>query len=376
MKTGVFTTSDIKGLIQSGRVVTLSGYKESHVGPASLDLTVSKNYVYEVTNLLKPSGHRREKVRDLVNATRTGMVHLGEVLWPGKTYLAKASIDVNFPPGMYAYANAKSTSGRNFLLVRLLADECEGFDTIDHRRRGYTGEVWFVIQPLAYPVVLTNEEAYIQIRFFDGDTRFNEYDLQRLLQTTNLLFTSSGYPYQQGELSLFAEDGSVFTTLYAKAGKIVGFRALSSKVPLDLSSRGIDPREYFEPIIAREDPCDIQGGLIDLYPSQLLLLSTNEKFNVPDWLSSELRALDPRLGLFFSHFAGFFDPGFFGTPTLEVATFTPTTLRHKEVVARFTLERMRGATVSYAQQGNYSGQSRTTLPKQFAMPDEWRIGME
>ncbi len=377
---GVFSSSDLHGLIAARRIVTLPGFQEKHVGPASVDLTVSGGCVYEVSRILKPSGRRNESVRDLLPFFTEGnpedsRVMLGGAMYPGKSYLAKASIDVDFPSGLYAFANAKSTSGRNFLLVRVLADRNEGFDTIDKRREGYTGEVWFVLQPLVYPIVLTDEESYIQMRVFDGDTRFSERDLQVALHGHNFLHRHNDTPYKQGELSLFAEDGSVFTTLYAKAGKLVGFRAKRSIKPLDLRSRNLAPEEYFEPVYALPDPSDETSGMIDIEPGWYYLLSTNEKLSVPVELSSELSAVHPRLGLFFSHFAGFFDPGFYGAPTLEVASLVPTTMRHREAVARFVFERMRSDTVSYSATGNYAGQRRTTLPKQFAMPSAWQAAM-
>ncbi len=376
---GVFSKNDLLGLISSDRIMPLNGFEIKHVGPASVDLTVSGGFVYELRTAFKPSSRKNETVRELLtyfgveNGARKVMV--GEVLYPGKSYLAKASVDVNFPPGVYAFANAKSTSGRNFLLVRVIADYCGEFDSVDKRREGYTGEVWFLMQPLVFPVVLTDKEAYIQMRVFDGDTRFNERDLQVELQKTDFLHRHDGKAYKQGELSLFAEDGSILTTLWAKAGKLVGFKVLPYTEPLDLTARGLEPAHYFEPVYAKEDPSDKHGGLIEIHPSCCYLLSTNERFNVPAYLCSELKMLDPRLGLYFSHFAGFFDPGFFGTPTLEVVPVMPTVLRHKDVVARFGLERMRSETLSYASAGNYAGQVRTTLPKQFKMPEAWQIAM-
>lgn len=378
---GVFSQNDLSGLVKAGRIIPLQGFLDSHVGPASLDLTISGDNVFELDRAFKPSARKGETVRELLQhfGVRGGLksIGLGETLYPGKAYLAKASVDVNFSPGMYAFTNAKSSSGRNFLLVRVIADYCGEFDSIDKRREGYTGEVWFLMQPLAYPIVLTNKEAYIQMRVFDGDTRFSERDLQAALQTHDFLYRHDGAVYKQGELSLFAEDGSVLTTLWAKAGKLVGFRAISRTdgPALDLAGRELDPREYFDPVYALPDPSDAEGGLVELSQSDCYLLSPNEQFSVPVELCSELRMLDPRLGLFFSHFAGFFDPGFFGTPTLEVVSVMPTTLRHKDVVGRFGLERVRSAAPSYALQGNYAGQKRTRLPKQFVMPEEWRVAM-
>jgi dCTP deaminase len=110
---------------------------------------------------------------------------------------------------------------------------------------------------------------------------------------------------------------------------------------------------------------DEESWGIALQPGRCYLLSTNEMFKVPDDHCSELVALDPRFGHVFSHFAGFFDPGFFGTATLEVysALPAPVFLRHKQPFAKFVLEKLRSPTVPYA--NNYQGQIGTKLPKQF-----------
>lgn len=371
---GAFSKSDLEELISAGRIETLRGFNPKHLSPASIDITVSDE-AYRVERLMRPSGRRREKVRGMLPSLGATPIELGSVLVPGEKYLAKATINPNFPPGIYGYNNAKSTSGRNMLLARTIADEVEGYDTLDRRQEGWNGELWLTIEPLVFPIILTDQECYSQVRVFDGDTRFKEEDLKVELRRQDLLYRQDGSQYKQGELSLSSEDGTVFTTLFAKALRLVGFRARKTRKALDLTKRGLDPHEYFEPVYAEADPSDPSGGCITLEPGWFYLLSTNEMLHVPEHLCAELVMLHPRLGLFFSHFAGFFDPGFKGVPTLEVAVLIPTTLRHREAVGCFRYERMRSKTDSYALSGNYSGQRRTTLPKQFAMPEDWRVAM-
>lgn len=375
-KIGAFSESDLKELVKNGRLETLPGFKDAHVGPASIDITLSSE-AYRVEKLMRPNGVRAECVRDMLKGLGARRIDIGSVLEPKGRYLAKASINVNFSAGLYAYANAKSTSGRNFLLVRTLVDQIGAYDTLDKRRVGWSGEVWLSLEPLVFPIILTDEQCYAQVRVFDGDTRIkSEEALHRLLAKEDLVYRQDGSRYKQGELSLSQEDGSVLCTLYAKAGKLAGFRARNPGTPLDLCAKGLDPRLYFEPVYAEVDPCSSDGGCITIEPGWFYLLSTNEMLKVPDDMCAELRALDTRLGIFFSHFAGFFDPGFFGVPTLEVATILPTTLRHKQEVASFMFEHMRSPTTSYAKVGNYQQQRRTTLPKQFSMPNEWKREME
>lgn len=369
---GVYSQSDLRDAIGAGRIKTLPGFKDSHVGPASIDLTVTGEDMYHVERLFRPMSQRNETVRDVLKLMRSRPIKLGDELFPGHEYLMKASVDANFSPGMYAYKNAKSTSGRNFILVRTITDKHGWFDTLDKRNQGFTGEIWLSVQPLSHSIYLTQEECFNQMRVFNGDTRLKNNDLNHLLSTQDLLFRRDGSPYKQGELSLFSNDGSLFCTLHAPAKKLVGFKMKRTKKTLDLTSRNIDPTEFFEPVYAEEAiPGDPESGFVSLRAGDMYLLSTNEMFKVPDNMCAELRALDPRLGIFFSHFAGFFDTGFFGTATLEVLAPFDMVLRHGDPVARFELELLRSETVTYAGTGNYQRQIYTQLPKQFAVNDEW-----
>ncbi len=372
---GAFSKSDLQDLIAAERIKTLPGFEGKHVGPASIDITVSSEEVYQVSQLLRPSGKRREKVRDMLKSLDAKRVRMGSVLGTGHKYVAKATVNGNFPAGLYGYSNAKSTSGRNMCLCRTIADEVEGFDTLDRRWENWTGEIWLTIEPFVFPIVLTDKECYAQIRMFDGDTRFHESDLKKELQKRDFLFKQDGSRYNLGELELTTGDGTIFTTLYAKAGRLVGFKAKRTLEPLNLTARGLHPESHFIPVYAEKDPTDPDGGMVTLEAGHFYLLSTNEVLDVPEHLCAELVALHPRLGLFFSHFAGFFDPGFKGVPTLEVTPIIRTTLRHREAVGCFRYERMRSKTESYAVVGNYSGQKRTTLPKQFHLPRDWHDAM-
>lgn len=364
-ESGVFSKSDLACLVESKRIIPLKGFLEKHVGPASVDITTTGE-VYRINRMLQPSQIESETVRGLLSNMGASPIEMGSVMEVGCTYLAKASIDINFPPGLYGYLNAKSSSGRNFLFVRSLADGIHEFDSVDRRNHGYTGELWLVIQPLAFPVVLTDQECYNQLRVFDGDTRFNKRNLEEMLQGVDLLYRRNQIPYKQGELSLFTYDGSALCTLDALPGKHVGYKAKKATAPIDLTKRLLNPRDYFEPVVAESFGTGKYDGFVCIEAGHHYLLATNEMLKIPVKNTAELTALDTRLGFFFTHFAGFFDPGFFGTGTLEVFAPHDTTLRHKQPLARFVFEKMRNTTMSYADIGNYSGQIETQLPKQFA----------
>jgi dCTP deaminase len=368
MKTrGVFPKADLLNLVTCGRVYALDGFQQSHVGVASIDVTTTGEG-YEIARVLQPNPRHGETVRELLPRMGASRIALGDVLQPGSSYLVKASIDINFPPGIYGYLNAKSTSGRNFLHVRSLADRICEFDSVDNRKSGYTGELWLLLEPLVYPIVFTDQECYTQMRVFNADTRFSQQDLDALLEANDLLFRyKNREPYKQGGLSHFTHDGSIWCTLRAKGTEPIGYKAKRSREPLDLAARNVDPSEYFEPVFAEQFGDGETGWGVSLQSFEYYLLSTQEMLKVPLHVTAELVGLDRRVGDVFTHFAGFFDPGFFGTGTLEVhAARGNIFLRHQHPFARFVFESLRAPAESYGNNGTYQEQIGTRLPKQFA----------
>ena len=363
-KTGVFGQNDLKQLVANMRIKPLANFSEKHIGPASVDITITGE-AFRVTRLITPSQLTGETVRSLLSQMGASRIDVGSVMEVGCTYLAKASIDINFPPGIYGYLNAKSSSGRNFLFVRSIADGIHMFDSVDKRNDGYSGELWLVIQPLAYPVILTDKECYNQLRVFNGDTRFKQKDLEDILLANDLLFRRSKEAYSQGDLSLFTHDGSILCTLHAPPEKLIGYEARKVLKPLDLTARNLNPHDYFSAVYSERFGEGEYDGVVYVESRKYYLLATNEMIKIPDDVTAELTALDTRLGFFFTHFAGFFDPGFFGTGTLEVFAPQDEHLRHKKPLARFVLEQVKSVTTSYTVTGNYSGQIETQLPKQF-----------
>ena len=252
LKYGAYTREDLFSLINKGRIKTLSSFKDSHVSVASIDVTV-EDEAYEIEKVLKPLSQKKEKIRDILNLMNPKPFKIGDTMYPGKSYIAKASLDLDFTPGLYMYGNAKSSSGRNFLLVRMLADEVGMFDGVDMRSRGYTGELWMVFEPLVYPIILTKDETYLQIRVLNKDTRMNKDDLDQFLIENNLLYRRQNLePYSQDKLSLLTYNGSILTTIYAPANQLVGYRVKENILdPVDLTKRDIDGEKYFEKVYAK-----------------------------------------------------------------------------------------------------------------------------
>ena len=108
---------------------------------------------------------------------------------------------------------------------------------------------------------------------------------------------------------------------------------------------GHDPRDFWEPLEARSR--NGRPGELLLDPGEFYILASMEAVEIPVDQAAEMTPIDPSVGEFRVHYAGFFDPGF-GTDeahgagsrgVLEVRTHdTPFLLEHGQTVARLVYE--------------------------------------
>jgi len=364
MPVGVLTQDELLDLVDKKIVIAGKYFESDHVGPASIDLS-AEDEIYQVDFVVQPNEKQNEKVRDLLPLMMASKIKRDSVLKAGKTYLAKASVELDFSNGIIAMCNTKSSNGRNFIFCRVIADGIHAFDYIYKKDSDYKGELWIMIMPLVFDIELSKTERLVQMRIATGNKRLDYKKISKYLVSHDLLFRRTGVAYPKTSIAVDHGDGSVLCTLHLKPGKIIGYECIGGKV--NLADRGLDPKKYFKPLY-------VEDGMLKLEAGKYYLLATNEAIKVPVNMSCELLALDTRLGLFFSHFAGFFDPGFFGTGTLEIMSPYDVVLRDKQPVAKFVFDFLTKKTIGYGQAkkvgqfGNYQGQMEVKLPKQFC---EW-----
>ena len=205
-----------------------------------------------------------------------------------------------------ARGNPKSSTGRVDVFVRLLTDHSRAFDDVD---AGYTGPLYIEIAPQTFSVLVR------------AGTRLNQLRLKR------------------GEPAKLATR-SVGVDLLSETG-VVGFRGRRHAGVVDLDHEdGHDPRDFWEPLEARH-------GELLLDPGEFYILASSDAVEIPVDQAAEMTPIDPSVGEFRVHYAGFFDPGF-GTDeahgagskgVLEVRTHdTPFLLEHGQIVARLVYE--------------------------------------
>jgi dCTP deaminase len=226
------------------------------------------------------------------------------VLERGCVYIAPAQEVMRLPAGVSARANPKSSTGRVDVFVRALTDHGAAFDDV---ASGYAGPIYVEISPQTFSVLVR------------PGTRLNQLRLRRGA-ANRLSSLDVGVDLTEG---------------------LAGFRARrhAGVIDLDLED-GHDPRDFWEPLEAR------RGELL-LDPGEFYILASKQAVEIPVLQAAEMTPIDPAVGEFRVHYAGFFDPGF-GTAeaggvgsrgVLEVRSHeTPFLLEDGQTVAKLVFE--------------------------------------
>jgi dCTP deaminase len=256
----------------------------------------------------------------------------GAVLERGCVYIAELSERMRLPALMRARANPKSSTGRVDVFVRLLTDHGPVFDDV---APGYAGPLYLEIAPQTFSVLVRTGTRLSQLRLKVGDPP-----------------------------RLAALDVGVDLT-----GELAGFRARRHAGIIDLDREdGHDPRDFWEPIEPRK-------GEVLLDPGEFYILASKQAVEIPVLQAAEMTPIDPAVGEFRVHYAGFFDPGFGAAETgsagsrgvLEVRSHeTPFLLEDGQTVARLVYEPMtERPTRIYGEGGSHYQRQGLKLSKHF-----------
>ncbi|HEY3948562.1 2'-deoxycytidine 5'-triphosphate deaminase [Phenylobacterium sp.] len=299
---GILPCQAIEALIANGAIAADSAFEPDQVQPASLDLRLGGR-AWRVRASFLPGRHTvRERIAE-VAMHPVDLTH-GAVLERGCVYIAELQERLKLPAGVSARANPKSSTGRVDVFVRLLTDRGNAFDDVDEH---YDGPLYMEIAPQTFSVLVR------------AGTRLNQLRLK------------AGQPPR-----LRTESVGVDLT-----GEIAGFRGRRHAGLVDLDKEdGHDPRDFWEPLRP-------QNGQLLLDPGEFYILASKGAVEIPVLEAAEMTPIDPSVGEFRVHYAGFFDPGF-GTDeahgkgsrgVLEVRSHeTPFILEDGQTVARLVYE--------------------------------------
>ncbi len=369
IRSGLLPREEIEALVAAGAIGGDRPPVERQLQPASLDLRLGPAAFRVRASFLTG---RERTVADRLDALRADALDLtgeGAVLERGCVYVVPLQERLRLPATVSAAANPKSSTGRLDIFTRLITDRSEVFDQV---ARGYEGPLYAEVSPRSFSARVHEGSTLNQIRFrrhHDGAE-----GLAAGLDDRTLSRSHGDRPLVDGDLNL--RGGLILRVALSAAtiGAVIGYRAQKHTDPIDVDRVGAyDPQDYWEPILARPD------GRLILDPGEFYILASHERLRIPADLAAEMVPIDPAMGEFRVHYAGFFDPGFGAGPdgqpgaraVLEVRSHeVPFILEDGQVIGRLVYEKMATAPrLLYGAGGasNYQGQG-LKLSKHFRAP--------
>jgi dCTP deaminase len=332
---GILPCQSIEALVATGAIDAPGGVAADQVQPASLDLRLGRRaWRVRASFLPRPGLAVIDRIGDV--AMHEVDLRAGSVLERGCVYIAEVQERLALPSGVRARANPKSSTGRVDLFVRLLTDSQPAFDDV---AEGYAGPMFLEIAPQTFSVLVRT------------GTRLNQLRLKR------------GAPPMLGVRSVGVDLGE----------GVCGYRGRRHAGVIDMDREcGHDPRDFFEALTARH-------GELLLDPGEFYILASKQAVVIPADEAAEMTPIDPAVGEFRVHYAGFFDPGFGSDETqgqgsrgvLEVRSReTPFLLEDGQRVARLVYEPLtQRPSRLYGASGSHYQRQGLRLSKHFASWD-------
>ena len=332
MSAGILPCQSIETLIAAGAISASRPFDADQVQPASLDLRLGERAWRVRASFLPGLGRRVAERIDDVAMHMLDLTGGGAVMERGCVYIVEVAERLALPRDVAARANPKSSTGRVDVFVRALTDHGPAFDDI---AEGYRGPLYIEIAPQTFSVLVR------------AGTRLNQLRLRR------------GEPQVRTVKSVSVD----------LEAPLAGFRARRHAGVIDLDrEEGHDPRDFWEALEPR------RGELL-LDPGEFYILASKEPIQIPVLEAAEMTPIDPAVGEFRVHYAGFFDPGF-GAPetdsvgargVLEVRSHeTPFLLEDGQTVARLVFQPLteRPARL-YGENGSHYQRQGLKLSKHF-----------
>jgi dCTP deaminase len=357
-RTGVLPCQAISALIKSGEVQFENGrYDPDQIQPSSLDLRLGPiAYRIRASFLPGPNSTVLAKVADL--QSHVMQLEEGAVLEANCVYLVPLMESLRLRPTISAIANPKSSTGRLDVFTRLIADNGTTFDSVPP---GYEGPLYIEIAPRSFSILVHQGDCLNQLRFLRRMPRQRRE--QRFMSDTRLEQLHGRTPLV--DLDAIFRDGLNLRVDLAKRQKtgLIGYKAKRFAGVVNVSAVGAHPvRKFWEEIY------DDDNGRLVLDPHEFYILASKESVIVPPQYAAEMAPIDPMIGEYRVHYAGFFDPGFGiinGKPVgskavLEVRSLDiPFVLEDGQIIGRLVYEKLADTPNRlYGQElkSNYQGQ--------------------
>jgi dCTP deaminase len=344
------------------KMISSQELEDAQFQPASLDLRLGPR-AYRVRASFLPG--ENYSVQERFDALKSADDEIsldgkGAVLERGCVYVIPLLEHLKLPDSISAIANPKSSTGRLDIFTRLITDNSDVFDRV---ARGYEGPLYAEVSPRSFSVRVRKGSKLNQIRF----RRLNSSQLTGSdfgIKEKELHERHEKIPLVDGDDLELRHNGLVLRVGLATepADGIIGYKAQKHADILDVDRNDYKIADYWVEVRARRDKRLI------LDPDEFYILASLERLQIPPDLAAEMVPIDPAMGEFRVHYAGFFDPGFgagannrpSARAVLEVRSYeVPFFLEDGQVIGRLVYEKMAEAPhVLYGASAvsNYQGQ--------------------
>jgi dCTP deaminase len=299
-KAGVLPRQKIRTLIRRKMVQASLEIDTAQIQPASLDLRLGAK-AYRVPASFLPG--KEKTVEQQLSELESDEISLenGAVLEKGIVYVVELMEHLSLPESISGLANPKSSTGRLDVFTRLIADCSDVFDSVPG---GYNGKIYTEISPCSFSIRVRKGSRLNQIRFRRRNSAQSE-TTKFTLPDRDLLERHQESPLVDGEIQV--RNGLILSVDLTGQGPVdfVGYRAQKYTSVIDVDRLAeYEPRDFWDQVHVRNHK------KLVLDPNQFYILASREKIHIPpDW-AAEMVPIDPMMGEFRVHYAGFFDPGF------------------------------------------------------------------
>jgi dCTP deaminase len=343
---GILPDRMIAALAEQGGIQAAYPFAPGQIQPASLDLRLGAvAYRVRASFLPGPGTTVAERIAEL--KLHEFALTNGAVLETNCVYIVPLIESLALPADIAAATNPKSSTGRLDVFTRVIADETRGFDRV---AGGYHGPLYAEISPKTFPILVREGSRLSQMRLRRGDAALSAEALRALHARERLVDRAEAVMGDGIAVSIDLSGAAAPASAHLEhnnGAAIVGYRAKRHTGLIEVERRGAyDAADFWEPIAARADKSLI------LDPDEFYILASTEAVQVPPDYAAEMVPIDPLVGEFRVHYAGFFDPGFgyagaggLGSrAVLEVRSReVPFILEHGQIVGRLVYEEMLAA---------------------------------
>ncbi len=240
--TGTLEATGLAALVAAGGISSSrSPLSPAQIQPASVDLRLGAECYRMPGSVLPLPG---ESVSTLIRGLALERIDLspGACLSRNQVYVVRLEEIMALPPGVEAYCNGKSSTGRVDLATRVLTDGSPRYDRVP---AGYHGDVWVELIPRSFHVVARQGDALTQAILFRQRRILGGSELAARHALAPLLVEPDGSPAPASACF----DGRL--VMGADLDRdIVGYVAKRTHHPLVLSKFAALPAgAFFEPVL-------------------------------------------------------------------------------------------------------------------------------